>query len=170
VRSASESSSPERSRTFDEFFDANFEALARWAALMVRDRAVGEEVAQDAMIRVFLAWDDLETPDHALNYAYKSALHLSGRITRRVAMHLRILPLLRDDRHDEAEGASVRMDALRALGRLSTKERATVLLVDFMGYPPGHAAEIVQLSAGATRVTLHRARGKLRRLLAERTG
>jgi RNA polymerase sigma-70 factor, ECF subfamily len=58
-------------------------------------------------------------------------------------------------------------DVLAALRRLSPKQRAAVVLHEYMGYPVREVAAIVGSTAGAVRVHLSVGRKRLRDLLEE---
>jgi RNA polymerase sigma-70 factor, ECF subfamily len=55
-----------------------------------------------------------------------------------------------------------RIDLEHAFARLEPLDRETLMLVDFLGFTPAEAAEIVGTEAGAFRMRLHRARHRLR--------
>jgi RNA polymerase sigma factor (sigma-70 family) len=156
---------------FESFFAANFDSLARWCSLLVQDPATGEEIAQETLVRLLARWQMFGTTDHARNYAYKTAMNLSRRLRHRAALALRFTHGLRPNGHsNEEEEVARRVDVLRALSRLSARERRCVLAVDFLGFTPVAASELLDLAPGATRVLLHRARKKLRDLTKEGYG
>ena len=57
------------------------------------------------------------------------------------------------------------VDLIRALARLPSKQRASVVLADYAGYPHSEIARILGSSTSAVGVHVHRARRKLRTLL-----
>jgi RNA polymerase sigma-70 factor (ECF subfamily) len=98
----------------------------------------------------------------------------SARSSKRYAAALQRLP--RDREADPVEEADARLQALEerrrlahALQSLSRTDASLIALTVIDGIPPSEAAQAVGLSAGAARVRLHRARGKLRLLLADTT-
>lgn len=54
--------SPEPSSGFDEVYRAEMPALVRLAFLLVRSQAVAEELAQDAFLRLFECYAEVEKP------------------------------------------------------------------------------------------------------------
>lgn len=154
-------------RAFEDFFRSHFAKLARWASLMVRDRSIGEEIAQEAFLGVLRAWDSFDSEEHARNYMYKSALNGARQLKRRAAVSARALRvLLPEPTSYEIEDSVASQHAiLKALSHLSAKQRACVLLIDYVGLEASTVGSITGLSANAVRVTLHRARSKLRGLL-----
>jgi RNA polymerase sigma-70 factor (ECF subfamily) len=59
------------------------------------------------------------------------------------------------------------VDLVRALGRLSPKQRACLVLHHYAGYPTNDVAQIVGSTAAAVTVHLAVGRKRLRRLLEE---
>ena len=62
---------------FDSFFRTHFERVARAAALVARDLGTGQDLAQEAFARLFERWGDMDSEDHARNFAYKVAINLA---------------------------------------------------------------------------------------------
>lgn len=57
------------------------------------------------------------------------------------------------------------VDVIRALASLTPKQRASVILADYAGYPHAEIARFLGSSASAVGVHVHRGRRKLRALL-----
>jgi RNA polymerase sigma-70 factor, ECF subfamily len=51
-----------RAREFDEAVRTHSSALFRYAFWLCRDRGRAEDVVQEALMRAWKAWDDLEDP------------------------------------------------------------------------------------------------------------
>jgi RNA polymerase sigma-70 factor (ECF subfamily) len=58
--------------------------------------------------------------------------------------------------------ADLRLDLQSAFAKLDVGDRETLMLVDFLGFSPAEAAELVSVEAGALRMRLHRAPRRLR--------
>ena len=98
---------------------------------------------------------------------------------RRVAINLALSHAKREGRRRERETRAERLtsrsapdptvdtEMLAAIRTLSTRDQALVVLFYFEDRPVAEAAEIVQISPGAAKVSLHRARGRLAELLHE---
>src|SRR2546427_3349094 len=68
---------------FDRFFAEEYQRLARALFIVVGDPVEAEDLAQEAMVRVFERWDrvaDLESPT---GYLYRTALNLHRSRSRR---------------------------------------------------------------------------------------
>ena len=76
---------PERVATFEDFFEANYEPLLRAMYLSTGDRHEAEDLAQDAMSRVYERWARLRGAEDPVGYAYRVALNLRRSRLRRLA-------------------------------------------------------------------------------------
>jgi RNA polymerase sigma-70 factor (ECF subfamily) len=136
--------------------------------------AEAEELTQEAFVR---AWDHRVT--------FESCEHLA-RWLRRVVVNCWINDLRRRKRRaaggpavdfdaeldaDLAEAAvppappGLKLDLERALGALSPRLRAVVALFDLYGCGHDEIAELLDITPGASKVQLHRARTRLREML-----
>ncbi len=61
----------EAAADFDGFFREHFPGVARAAALVARDPGTGQDLAQEAFARLYARWHEMETTDHARNFAYR---------------------------------------------------------------------------------------------------
>jgi RNA polymerase sigma-70 factor (ECF subfamily) len=111
---------------------------------------------------------------------FESLEHLA-RWLRRVLMNdwinklRRTRPLELDAPDDEGRGreveaprtrdSPVRLDLEKAIAALSPRLRAVFLLFDVHGHGHDEIAELMQMTAGASKVQLHRARKRLQELL-----
>jgi RNA polymerase sigma-70 factor (ECF subfamily) len=149
---------------FDPFFHTQFESVARAAALVTRDAGVGQELAQEAFVRLLDRWDDMASDDHARNFVYKVAINLARSHVRK---HARVVLYgLHGPELTAAPSATNASDAwlemVGALGALSPKQRACVVLVDYADMDAAGAARVLGMSPGTVRVHLLRGRRALR--------
>lgn len=74
-----------RTHLFDDFFRATFADVARSAALVARDLGTGQELAQEAFVRLLERWNAVEDEEHARRFVYRAAStsrgHMSGSIS-----------------------------------------------------------------------------------------
>ena len=155
---------------FDPFFHAHFEKVARAAALVTRDASAGQDLAQEAFMRLLERWGTMESDEHARNFAFKVAVNLARSHLRK---HGRLS--LYGLRSPDAPGASSPMgpsdawlEMADALGALSPRQRACVVLVDYVDMDSAAAAAVLGMSAGTVRVHLMRGRRALREALGMR--
>jgi RNA polymerase sigma-70 factor (ECF subfamily) len=155
----------DRGSDFDAFFRLHFERVARAASLVARDPGTGQDVAQEAFCRLFERWADMRSEEHARNFAYRVAINLARSHLRK---HLRV-SLIGLQRVDDSVASTVRsedwLDVVGALGALSPRQRACVVLVDYVDMDPASVGRILGLVPGTVRVHLMRGRRSLRERL-----
>ena len=151
--------------SFDGFFEMHHERLLRAMYLATGDRHEAEDLAQEAMVRVYERWDRVGGMDDPVGYLYRTALNLRrSRLRRLVAGRSEEA---RDPAVAATEGDTVR----RALAALPDGQREAVVLVEWLGLTDAQAGEVLRISPGAVRVRLTRARSALReRLRGESDG
>lgn len=155
---------------FDGFFREQFPIVARSMALVVRDFDQGQEIAQEGFARLLSRWDDMRSAEHARNFVFRVSLNLAHSHLRK-QRPLSLFGLLRDDQADPADASDAAVDRLRiddALGALSPRQRACVVLVDYVGYGAAEAAAILRTRPSTVRVHLMRGRNTLREHLSPR--
>lgn len=135
------------------------------AARLTGSRGEGEELTQDVFVS---AWEHRRK--------IESVLHLE-RWLRRVTIHRWINALRRnqpepaDDERTVERLASppgspgARVDLERAIAELPPRLRAVLLLFDLYGLSHEEVAEHLDITAGASKVQLHRARRRLQESL-----
>ncbi|HEX6399734.1 MAG TPA: sigma-70 family RNA polymerase sigma factor [Actinomycetota bacterium] len=152
---------------FDSFFHAHFEKVARAAALVTRDAAAGQDLAQEAFMRLLERWGTMESDDHARNFAFKVALNLARSHLRKHG-RLSLYGVRGPDAPgttDHTGSSDTWLGMAEALGALSPRQRACVVLVDYVDMDPAAAAAALGMSPGTVRVHLMRGRRALREAL-----
>lgn len=156
------------SRTgFDPFFRDQFERVARAAALVTRDIGAGQELAQEAFIRALDRWGTMESDAHARNFVYAVALNLARSHLRKHA-RVRTFGLRGPEgvgREDPSDASDDWLEMVAAMSALSPRQRACVVLVDYVDMEPVRVAGILGMSAATVRVHLMRGRRSLRERL-----
>jgi len=151
--------------TFDRFYRVEYPRLAGALRLMTADRAVGEELAQEAMYRAYRAWGRVRVMDRPGAWLLTVGMNLARR-HRHVRKPLLPRPFAGGD--PTAAGGD-RVDLVRALTALPVDQRAAVVVRHVLGYSTVEAAAILGRSPEATRALLHRAVLTLRDELKEET-
>ncbi|MGC1165226.1 MAG: sigma-70 family RNA polymerase sigma factor [Solirubrobacterales bacterium] len=154
--------------TFADFFAEGYPRLVRAVLPATRDLGVAEEVAQEAMTRVFARWGRVSRLDSPIGYAYVTALNVHRRRTRRPWA-----PLTRDIADlspDPAWQVASRDRLLAALAALPEGERDALLLVSFLGLSTEEAGRALKIKPASVRSRLHRARIALRELKEKEDG
>lgn len=141
-------------RTFSAFYREWFAPMSRLAFLLVGDRHVAEEVAQDAFAKVLQRWDTLDEP---AAYLRTSVVNRSRDVHRRKRLTGRLALVARRDRVDEAP------DPLwDALARLPSTQRAAIVLRFYEDLPVRDVAALLGVREGTVKSLVHRGLARLR--------
>jgi len=134
-------------------------AMVRLACLLVRSRALAEEVVQDAFAAVGERWAQLDNP--------------GGYLRTTVVNGCRMVLRRRDTEQRHARDDAATIDAptalveLRdALDRLTDRELAVVVLRYFVDLPDAEIAHVLECRDATVRSLAHRALAKLRKELS----
>jgi RNA polymerase sigma factor (sigma-70 family) len=148
---------------FEEFFSAEHDRLYRALCLVTRNRHEAEEIMQDAFLALWSRWERISRDvDDPVAYLYRSAMNVFRRRHRRAALAarraVRLIPPDDGLRRVEDQEAIV-----RALAALSPKQRAAIVLTNFLDFTAEEAGSFLGLSPGAVRTLASRGRADLRR-------
>ncbi|MFL5799367.1 MAG: RNA polymerase sigma factor [Actinomycetota bacterium] len=152
--------------SFEEFFRASYERLARAMLLVTGQRSEAEDLTQDAFVRIYERWDRVEQMDSPEGYVFRTAMNLYRKRLRRLAVRARRRPQA-GKVVDHLQAVETRADLLQALTALTDGQREVLVLVDWLGLESDGAGQVLGLSADAVRARLHRARAALRRVMGE---
>ena len=152
---------------------------------MVRDRALAEDLAQEAFVRAFNAIDTYKTSykfsnwilkianNHAIDHLRKRKLDtvsIDGSPHARTEDEIsrsRVVIESRDENpHEYVEHKELGSQIERAIGDLREDYRTVIVLRHVEGHAYDEIAEIMDLPLGTVKTYLHRARGELRKSLA----
>jgi RNA polymerase sigma factor (sigma-70 family) len=144
---------------FSEFYAGQFSRIASITTVIMRSRASGVEVAQDAFVQLYVHWRKVRHYDAPEAWVRRVAIRLAVREARRDSRrHELSIDSWRPDDHD----ASPRdFDVLRAVADLPPTHRAIVAMYYFDDLSVGEIARALGRSEGSVKVTLHRARRSL---------
>jgi RNA polymerase sigma-70 factor, ECF subfamily len=153
-----------------------------YAYRLTSNEADARDLAQDAFIRVFRAWQSFRPGTSFLAWIYRIVTNLHrDELRRRKGIFTQPLP--EDNQPQETPHAVTVHDPItamheqqlspamdRALRGLTPEQRTVVILADVEDYSYQEIALTVGCSIGTVRSRLHRARSQLRRLVQrERT-
>ena len=155
---------------FEEFYRAEFPGLVRAMFLLVPVVDEAQELAQEAMVRVYERWDRVSAMELPGAYLYLVATNLNRSRLRSLAVRARRLSALGADLRD-VEIDPARRDLADAISSLSVRLREAFMLVDWLGMSSDEAARILHIAPASVRSRVHRARRELRtRLTPKETG
>ena len=156
---------------FEELYREHSTRLFNLAWRMCGTRADAEDVLQEVFLLAYQKLPDFRGDSSVGTWLYRLAMnrcldHLKNRHTR-TAKAMTAL----DDQHpvaspDRADGHVQRLDLEWAIARLPESARAAFVLHDVEGFQHQEVAIILGISEGTSKSTVHRARLRLRALLA----
>ena len=138
---------------FDEFVRTRSASLLRAAFLLTGDQHQAEDLVQSALARTLRAWYRLEREENVEAYTRKTMYHLQVGWWRRKSRERRANRLV--DRHESVADASdevARRLALKAaLRRLTSKQRAVLVLRFYEDRSVAETAELLDCSQGTVK-------------------
>ncbi len=130
-------------------------------------RAEAEDLTQEVFLAAWENRSTFQSPVHLLHWLRRVAVNRwLNRMRRRREVEWDAEE--GEGREPEAPATSaptVRIDLERALALLSPRLRAVVLLFDLYGMAHDEIGEVLDMTTGAAKVQLHRARRRLREIL-----
>ena len=151
-------------RRFEDFFEAESQTLYRRLCLVTGNRHEAEDIMQDAFISVLERWDRVSAMENPAGYLYRTAFREVQKRSRRAARAVRNLVLMRQEVDDFAV-ADDREIVRLALGKLSRRQRAAVVLTELLGYSSEQAGVIMGARPVTVRVLASQGRATMRRTL-----
>ncbi|MDN4483771.1 sigma-70 family RNA polymerase sigma factor [Demequina lignilytica] len=138
-------------------------ALVGYAYLLAGDRPTAEDLVHDAIIRTFTRARRLDDPRSAEAYVRRTIAtqFLNGRRSRAVARAKQHL-LVERDAPPADQTAGENAEVTRALGLLTRRQRACVVLRHFEDLSTEETAERLGISPGSVKRYLHDALAVLR--------
>jgi RNA polymerase sigma-70 factor (sigma-E family) len=150
---------------FDDVYRQHWAGMVRLAFAMVDDRAVAEDLAQEAFARVFRARDRVRDPlpylRSALYNGCRNHLRDLGRRRRRDARSL-----LGDGGGASGGAAPVGDHVMDVVRRLPFRQRSLVVLRYYEGLTDTEIAVATGMPVGTVKSTLHRTLAALREELS----
>ena len=145
------------------------EAL-RLGYLLTGDRALAEDLVQDAFVKVLGRFHDLRNRDAFWWYLRRTIVNLTKNTWRRRSVERAhqadALPEMRDV--EAADGAVVeRMVVLRTLRSLPDRQRTAIVLRFYEDLPEGDIASIMRCPAGTVRSLISRGVATMREQIGD---
>lgn len=146
------------STTYEDVYRRDYVDLVRVARLLTRSAEAAEDIVQDAFVKLYPGFDSVADPS---GYLYRSVVNGCWSRHRRSRVVARLRHLVeRDDvavdEIDETRGV---------LRRLSPRQREIVVLRYYADLPLGDIADILGISTGTVKSTLHQALAVLREVV-----
>lgn len=155
-------------RDYEAVFRATFASVVRTVHLIVHDRAVAEEIAQDAFVKLLQKWSTVAGYERPEAWVRKVAVRMSIRHVHRERS--RPLRETKAQPREPVEAPLPDPDLVRAVRELAAMQRAVVVLFYWEDRPVADIARILEVSESTVKQHLHRARARLAALLGEEVG
>jgi RNA polymerase sigma-70 factor (ECF subfamily) len=140
--------------------------LVRAADLLLGDRAVAEEIAQEALLRALSRWEHVAGLASPGGWAHRVAVNLATSQLRRRAVERRARGRLARGEVAPVPDSDTALAVRAALAALPADQRRVLVLRHVLDWSTADIAAHEQLGEDAVRQRLHRARGALRERLA----
>jgi RNA polymerase sigma-70 factor (sigma-E family) len=153
---------------FTSFVTSSSAALFRLAALLTGgDAHAAQDLVQDAFSDTYLRWHRIKEGGARVAYTRRILVRAASRRWRRAAAdrhHLAALPRI-DYVPGHADQVDTQQDLWAALGDLSARQRAVVVLRYYEGLTEAQTAEVLGCSVGAVKSHASRALRSMRERL-----
>ena len=158
-----------RRQRFDQYVGVYHQDMYRYAAWLSRDKAIAEDVVQEALLRAWKSLDALRDDTSAKQWLLTIVRRENARYFERkrletvdidnlTASQAALLAVEEDQELD---------DMRQAIYELDDEYREPLVLQVLMGYSTNEIAEQMGLKQGAVLTRLHRARAKLKDKVAQ---
>jgi RNA polymerase sigma-70 factor (ECF subfamily) len=157
-----------RRQRFDEIVGTYHQDMYRYAAWLSRDKAVAEDVVQEALLRAWKSLESLRDEGSAKQWLLTIVRRENARYFERKRLETVDIDnltasqaaLLAVEESDELD------DMRQAIYNLDDDYREPLVLQVLMGYSTKEIAEQMGLNQGAVLTRLHRARTRLKETIA----
>ena len=142
--------------------------MVRFAAFLCGDADAAEDIAHEAFVQVFRAWDNILDPARIDAYLRRTVVNaVRSRHRRQVTAEQRTLPHLTvvASAEDDALGRVGRDMVLAAVADLPLKQRACVVMRYWMRMTESEIAADLDVSVGSVRTHIKRGTSSLERRL-----
>jgi RNA polymerase sigma-70 factor (sigma-E family) len=159
----------ERDATLSALHREHYRSLVRLACVLLDELGAGEEVVQEAFVRVHRSWAQVDQP---LTYLRATVLNLSrSRMRRRLVARRRVEPVVRPAMSAEEHVVLLSdqqevLDAVRALPR---RQRECLVLRYYLELSEAEIAATLGISNGSVKSHSHRGLKALATRLEGRT-
>lgn len=149
---------------FAQFVEARERALQRTAYLLTGDWALAEDLVQTALARTWPRWERIRRRDDPEIYVRRAMVNTWTTWKRRRWRGERPSAAVPDTAAagDMAEEVTVRVGLRRALGSLTPRQRAVLVLRVYDDLPEAQVAYVLNCAVGTVKATMSQALAKLR--------
>jgi RNA polymerase sigma-70 factor (ECF subfamily) len=153
--------------SYASFFREEFPRVVRTVALIVREQARAEDIAQETFLRLHQHWTRVEGYERPDAWVRRVAIRMALRGLRRDALWISVRSRLVPD---HPEPSMPDPDLASAIARLPRSQRAAIVLHYYEDRPVAEIASLLGCTESTARVHLFHGRRRLAALLGEEAG
>ena len=165
IRTIEEVATPTEKGRLENLYAAHAPDAARLAYLLTGDRALAEDLVQDAFVRLFGRFRDLRRPEAFGAYLRKTVVNLARSHFRRKSVERTYLE--KESRQPRASGPAAPDEMWDALGTLRPRQRAAIVLRYYEDLSEAQTAEVLGCAVGTVKSLVSRGLDQLRAGIAE---
>jgi RNA polymerase sigma-70 factor (sigma-E family) len=151
-----------------QWFEAEHRSLLRLAVLLTNDHAAAEDLVQETFIRMHKVSEGIDAAGFRA-YARRTLVNLSRSRFRKGARERRAVHASYKSGVVDAPDISQRDELWRRVSRLTSTQRACIVLRFYEDLPDGEIAEVLGTSVGSVRQQIHKGMARLKAELGEQT-
>ena len=149
--------------SFEEFFEAEKDRLLRILCVITGSHFEAEDLAQEAFTRVYERWDSVRQMEDPPGYLHRTAMNQFRNHYRRAARALKRSVGFAPEQ-DVFKPVEDRDVVTQALGSLTPRQRAALVLTEALGYSGEEAGELLGIKASTVWALTHQARAALKEI------
>ena len=147
--------------SFEEFFHVERDRLFRVMFVITKNRQEAEDLSQEAFVRVWERWDTIGAMENPIGYLHRAAMNLfRSRYQRALLAARRGIGIAAKE--DAYAAVDDRLVALQALGSLTPRQRAAIVLTEVLQYTAEEAGRMLGIRAATVRALHFQARSALK--------
>jgi RNA polymerase sigma-70 factor (sigma-E family) len=147
---------------FLTFFASEFRALRRLGFLLTGDWGEAEELAQEAMVRTFAAWEQVRHYQQPAAFARKVLLNRHRSLLRRAVVEARHALRTEPNEAQPLPFSGEELVLWQALRQLPTRQCHAIVLRFCLDLPEAEVARQLGVPAGTVKSMVHRGLQRLR--------
>lgn len=150
-----------------QMYREHYTPLVRTIALLVRDAAEAEDIVQEAHLRLYRSWDQIQDQARAPGYLRSTAINLARSRLRTIirARSKEPQPSHAMQPDEKAMAGEASASVIKALKSLPRRQRECLVLRYYVDLTDREIAEDLGVSVGAVKQHLHRGLEKLEQSL-----
>jgi RNA polymerase sigma-70 factor (sigma-E family) len=148
-----------------ELYAAHAPDAVRLAYLLTRDRALAEDLTQEAFVRMFGRFRDLRRPEAFRAYLRTTVVNLSRSHFRRARVERAFLARAASEPAATGPEPDPRSELWEALGTLNPRQRAAIVFRYYEDLTEAQTADVLRCPVGTVKSLVSRGMERLRREL-----